>query len=351
MKALSNREPLLIGVTTRPNAANYELYRWADYAELRCLTHKDKRFSRDGLMEALGESRKIAANAGEDSDDFSVIEAEVAAEPDPLAEENALPAPEQDDAEELLSTQAFRQLRWRARTFGPSWPFEIDPAAREIRLKAELNDSQFLYLQMLLSSLLKYCNKKRRHELTAPFEHVALHVFTALMPQGAKVHRFGAGKGEEFTGGLYGKLVKLASAVRGTLLLEQRDFSTNDVGDGGLDLVAWHELGDDRNHIPVALAQCGCTVSGWPSKALEASPARLHNQLHTSHRWSTYYFMPLDLTEEVDGKMSWQQRRDLGDAIYVDRLRVVRLAKVEDLRATGALVETLVKEAVAMSLT
>lgn len=92
-------------------------------------------------------------------------------------------------------------------------------------------------------------------------------------------------------------------------------------------------------------------MSGWPSKALEASPARLHNQLHTSHRWSTYYFMPLDLTEEVDGKMSWQQRRDLGDAIYVDRLRVVRLAKVEDLRATGALVETLVKEAVAMSLT
>ena len=165
MKALSNGEPLLIGVTTRPNAANYELYRWADYAELRCLTHKDKRFSRDGLMEALGESRKIAANAGEDSDDFSVIEAEVAAEPDPLAEENALPAPEQDDAEELLSTQAFRQLRWRARTFGPSWPFEIDPAAREIRLKAELNDSQFLYLQMLLSSLLKYCNKKRRHVL------------------------------------------------------------------------------------------------------------------------------------------------------------------------------------------
>lgn len=56
-------------------------------------------------MEALGESRKIAANAGEDSDDFSVIEAEVAAEPDPLAEENALPAPEQDDAEELLSTR------------------------------------------------------------------------------------------------------------------------------------------------------------------------------------------------------------------------------------------------------
>ena len=43
--------------------------------------------------------------------------------------------------------------------------------------------------------------------------------------------------------------------------------------------------------------------------------------------------------------------KNLGDAIYVDRLRVVRLAKVEDLRATGALVETLVKEAVAMSLT
>jgi hypothetical protein len=350
--ALSDGKTLLIDVTTRPNAAKYELYRWCDYVELRCLTHKDKRFSRDGLTEALGESRKIAANVGDDAEDADVMDhlGEVAGEADPPVEDDDRPVAELDDAEELLSTQTFRQLAWRARAFGATWPFEIDAGAREIRLKPDRDDAQVLYLQMLLSSMLRYCAVKRRHELTGPFEYVALHVFSSLMPQSAQVHRFGAGRGEAFAGALYDKLVELARAVRGTLLLERRDFPKNDVGDGGLDLVAWHELADQRNHIPVALGQCGCTVSGWPTKALEASPARLHNQLHTGHRWATYYFMPLDLTDEVDGKMGWQQRRDLGDAIYVDRLRVVRLANPAYLRANGALTEGLVREAVAMEL-
>jgi hypothetical protein len=41
------------------------------------------------------------------------------------------------------------------------------------------------------------------------------------------------------------------------------------------------------------------------------------------HPWATYYFMPLDLRHSDGG---WAYESDIGKAIIVDRLRLMRLA-------------------------
>lgn len=42
------------------------------------------------------------------------------------------------------------------------------------------------------------------------------------------------------------------------------------------------------------------------------------------HPWANYYFMPLDFRRS-DG--DWANKSDLGQAIIVDRLRLLRLAE------------------------
>ena len=345
---MTDTTPILVNVTTAPDAARYERYRWCDYVELRCLTHMDKRFSRDNLAEAVGESQELASKGGEqapDPDEFSVDDQE--------HEENEAFASETEvgDQTELLSVVTFRHLKWRASVFGAAWPFEVDVHAQEITIKTALDNAHYLYLQLLLSALLKYCPKNRATTYTSTFENLSFHIFKDLMPKGAQVHQFGVGRSTHYTGHLFERLEKLSLDVRGNLLLERRDFPKNDAGDGGLDLVAWHDLNDQRDNIPIALAQCGCTANGWPAKMLEASPAKLGNKLITGHTWATYYFMPLDLCDERDGKMRWMEGRDVSTAVVIDRLRFIRMANADDLDKKEVLTKAAVNEALAFQLT
>ncbi|GBU15446.1 hypothetical protein AwPolaro_08240 [Polaromonas sp.] len=279
------------------------------------MIHMDRRFSRGNFAEAVDET--LDTPTAYDDDPSAMLEANT--DPNEEADHSA-------DAQESLAANCFDQLRWRARTFDADWPFTIDAHAQEIYLKEKLNPQHYLYLQLLLSSLLKYCPKTRRKTYTGSFEALSLQVLTALMPAGAEVHAFGAGHSTRYTGNLFARLQKLAADVRGDLRLTEKDFSKNDVGDAGLDLVAWHGLHDGRGHIPIALAQCGCTADGWPNKMLAASPAMLGKKLVVDHDWATYYFMPLDLTDERDGKILWQEPRYMSAVIVIDRLRLLRLA-------------------------
>lgn len=340
---MSEIEPILVNVTTAPKAALYERYRWCDYAELRCITHMDKRFSRDNLAEAVGESRELSDDGG----DRPLY-------PDEIGENEEVVATPVSDAEEidnmeLLSVATFRHLQWRGNIFGAAWPFEIDEHAQEIKLKHPLSNVHYLYLQLLLSSLLRYCPKTRSNTYTGMFENLSYEVFKALMPANARVHQFGVGHSDHYTGHLFDRLQKLADDVRGHLLLTKQDFPKNDAGDGGLDLVAWHDLNDERNNIPIALAQCGCTVSGWPDKMLEASPAKLGKKLVTGHDWAAYYFMPLDLCDVRNGKMHWMEWRDV-NTIVIDRLRILRLTNADDLAERQLLTKDAINEALAYKL-
>jgi len=185
------------------------------------------------------------------------------------------------------------------------------------------------YVQMLMSASLRLVPKNRRDELTESFEETSHEIFRQLMPTGWEVHRFGAKGANRYEGLLFDKLKALVKDLRGKLHLQAKDFKPNDRGDGGLDLVAWHPMaGDERDGLPIALAQCGCTSDGdsWSKKSLEAAPAKLRPHIHLLHPWSTYYFMPHDLTEASGTQIDWQQRANLTETIVIDRSRLIRLA-------------------------
>lgn len=347
---MMSKPKILEGLTTTPSAPKYHLYRWCDYVELRCLTHKDKRFSRDNLQEAMIESKGVTTT----SPSIEEIEEEEFEEEvidETVDVDHADSTPESNDADESYASRYFKQLLWRSHLFGDAWPFSIDTHAQEIKLKSTLTQQHYLYLQLLLSASLDYCPKKRSKVFTSNFEKLSVEAMPRLMPPGSEIHAFGAGNGSRYTGHLFDRLIKLTTDLHARLHLSRTDFGVTNAGDGGLDIVAWHDLGDDRDGKPIALAQCGCTGDGWPNKMLEASPARLSKKLITCHDWTTYYFMPLDLAVEQDGRRHWQRWLDIAAAIVIDRFRLIKLSDPAALDTKHILTRTSIDEARSFALT
>lgn len=333
---------VLKDLTSPPNIGVSKLYRWCDYVELRCLVHQDKRFSRDALAESLDENRDTSV-AKVDEEDPTENKDEIDEEIIDLSSDDGAAV---KDYEEGHAAFCFKHLRWRSTTFGESWPFSIDEHAQEISLKSNLTDVHKFYLSLLLSGSLAYIPQKRWKGITGLFENASTQIMKHLMPAGAEVHSFGAAESTRYTGHLFDRLTALTQDVNGHFNLKKHHFADNDSGDGGLDIVAWHNLGDGRVGMPIAFAQCGCTATGWPDKMLQASPARLAGHLNTLHDWATYYFTPLDLATENDNKLDWQYLSDFSKAIVIDRLRFMRLSTSynipkEEITATNYITEAM----------
>lgn len=324
--------PILDATMSRPNGS--DLYIWCDYIELRCLVDKDRRLSRGRMQELLDDTAQMY---GEQTDADVVNPADAAPLPDGDSDDqdalDGLPpgGGHIGTRNEMRVAGWFYNLAFRAKTFGDAYPFKLSADGQELEALQVDTPLRVLYVQMLMSASLRLVPKTRHDELTESFEETSHEIFKQLMPMGWEVHRFGAKGASRYEGLLFEKLKALVMDLRGKLNLEAKDFKANDRGDGGLDLVAWHPMaGDERDGLPIALAQCGCTSDGdaWSKKSLEASPAKLGSHIHLLHRWSTYYFMPHDLTEATGTQIDWQQRAKLTEAIVIDRSRLIRLAKL-----------------------
>lgn len=332
--------PILMGLDAKPKAT-YS-YLWCDFVELRCLTSVDHRFSRGDLEEMFSELAAVMNFTLEDEEEDEdadaraelAIEAqwgseqarqllEISAGQEPVS--GPMPV---DDQGATRSGKIFSDLAYRAQTFGGYYPFALSEDGRDLSVREIDSAERQLYIQLLLSSSLRLVPQARRGELTEAFEATAHKIFQCLMPTGWEVHRFGAkGASPLFSGHLFTKFKALADAIKEKLRVKRRHFHDNNYGDGGLDIVAWHPLGNDgRIAIPVAFAQCGCAAEEWSLKTLEGSPSKLGTVLTHQHPWATYYFMPQDLYEtSVDGP-DWQRRLSLTASIVIDRLRLIRLA-------------------------
>lgn len=322
--------PILDSKMSRPTGS--DLYIWCDYIELRCLVDKDRRLSRGRMQELLDDTAQMY---GEQTDADVVNPSD----PAPLPDDDDYDSDAFDDVltggghigtrDEMRVAGWFRNLAFRTKIFGDAYPFKLSVDGQELEALKVDTPLRVLYVQMLMSASLRLVPKTRHDELTESFEETSHEIFRQLMPKGWEVHRFGAKGASRYEGLLFDKLTALVKDLRGKLHLEAKDFKPNDRGDGGLDLVAWHPMaGDERDGLPIALAQCGCTSDsdGWSKKSLEASPAKLRPHVHLLHPWSTYYFMPHDLTEATGTQIDWQRRAKLTETVVIDRSRLIRLA-------------------------
>lgn len=270
-----------------------DIYTWVDYVELRSLVHPDKCFTRGELGSLLTRARSSGGRAFELGSLWADIKV---------------------------------YIRQRVSSFGASYPFSLSDDEDTIELQeSSRTETQDFYLTLLICSSMAYLPAKSA--VARSFEECSLKVFTRLMPEGSEVHPAWAGPGApaRYTGTLPEKYKRIAFDIRAYPTFVDRDFKNGDHGDGGIDIVAWHPLGDERAAIPSAFAQCGCSREDWRRKHLEASPSKLRAKMNPHHPWATYYFMPVDLRLD-DG--DWANKSDFGDAIMVDRLRMVRLAEL-----------------------
>jgi hypothetical protein len=300
---------MLDKLETPPSSS--DLFLWADFVELRALTHPDKCFSRGDLI-GIG-------NRGQDTN------------VDRIAAEDY----ETEEANSNINTRM--ENRWRGviqfaelrkSEFDDAYPFTISDD-RDCLTYSPSEDSQaaqHLYINLLFASLLRHFPRTETGSIARFFEETSLALFKKLMPEGSEIRPTWASGGEDapYQGTLFEKLQLIARDIRGQTLFELRDFNNRDTGDGGIDMISWHPMSDSRKSIPIAFAQCGCSVTDWTYKQIEASPEKLGTLIHVKHPWSTYYFMPLDLRASDGG---WARESDIGKTIIVDRLRLIRLIK------------------------
>lgn len=315
-------------ITNLDSMPSNEPYLWADYIEILALTNTDRSFSRGDLYSTLQAQPEAVLAETEEAEEESIDDA--VDENDALVRRRARRSVSRSyvDRKWIFAISFVRQ---RIDLFGDSYPFILSDDNDTVELR-DTSEAQFshlerLYLALLICANIKYVSLGSRRDITRSFELISLPIFESLMPSGSIVKACWASGGQEapYTGTLFNKFTHIAEDIRCTANFKERDFSRGNSGDGGLDIIAWHPMGDERDAIPISFVQCGCSQEEWEAKQLEASPAMLYSKFPVAHRWATYYFLPQDL-RWMDGE--WAHKSKLGDAIFVDRLRLINLTRI-----------------------
>lgn len=274
---------------------------WADYIELRCLIHPDQYFSLDGAEEALHEADDYSADA---------------------EEQNQTNSNEGLDKLEAKWADCEQIIQQRAQRLGEAYPFVLANGYRGIEVSTSADSPlRQWYRFLLLSASLQYV--PAHNALTSAFEKASLNTFRHLQPAGSEVHGFWPGA-HHYPDDKPGRLTKLAEDLRTTPIFADNAFHEGDRGDSGIDLVAWHPLGDTRDLIPISIGQCGCSVTDWRTKPLSVTPPNLSRKLHIPNAYWSFYFMPLDMISPTG---RWADGSgELPSVIVIDRTRFIGLA-------------------------
>jgi len=302
-------------------------HQWADYIELLAISSEDQRFSKGELQAAAAEIEDVAV----DQEDIDY---------DQDQENPAITLADEDIQKQEKINRRWAEVRAslnsRQQRLGDAWPFNFTDDVLTVNINQDAALHR-LYIALLLASALRYIVKARHGDITASLEEIAYQLFCRLMPDSTQnaqsawiVKPFGAHQNlaNGYQGKLFNKLQQLAKDLNGKLIAQESDFDPRDTGDAGLDVVAWHPLGDALGNMPVAFAQCGCSLTDLRHKQYEASPVNWANKLSIQHPQANYYFAPHDLRKNNGG---WDEQ--LGQVIMLDRSRILHLAKMYQLPA------------------
>ena len=294
-------------VESLPREPKFDTYAWADFIELLCMLNADREFSKADVIDRIKERRDL----GEWLEDDSAL---------------GTTATEKKDVHALRATNFFTHLQYREGAFGEFYPFEVSRDGSLISMKGGLTRDQKLYLFLLAASNLRYIRADYRVTLTTSFETVSHQALKRLLPDHAEVHIFGANelRTGRYTGNKWAKINLLAEDIRESVKVKERHYMSNDMGDQGLDLVAWIPFEDKAQGLFLAFAQCACTSDEWSRKQSSSSAAAWNSTL-------TFMVFPLNLAfipiAFRDSSGDWHQPQKIHDSIVIDRVRLLHLLR------------------------
>lgn len=276
---------------------------WADYVELLCLCNSNGMVSKGNIHEQTEESLDVQRDAG----DSDIADESTTSRDDRLA----------DRWNDIAGRFKVRAASW------PVWPFTHD--GNVLRSRFDPTDqSHRLYVALLIASSLRLCSETRCGEVTSAFEEISYHWMRRSLSNLWEVRPFGAHQTlpNAYTGTLRTKLEALASDIFAILMKPASDYDPSNTGDGGIDLVAWQCLDDQRGNIPVIFGQCACSPTDWEEKQLDVTPAATEAHLSPQHPGAAYCFVPHDLQHS---DKSWQRAAHVKRTVVIDRARILRL--------------------------
>ena len=221
---------------------------WADYVELLCLCSKNGLVSRGNLQAQVQEAQDVQVDADIDGDGDEIA--------GPNDESTVL-----DDKVSAHWDDIVSRLNAREASY-PGWPFQLEGAVLRSVYDERRADHR-LYVALLIASSLRLCVATRSNEVTSAFEEISYQWLSRSLPQFWKVRPFGAHAAlpDAYVGNLREKFELLAADINAKLQMDADEYDPANTGDGGLDLVAWQEVGDQRG-----------SISSWMSPPLRLKP-------------------------------------------------------------------------------
>ena len=288
-----------------------DLHLLADIVELACLKSIDHETTlEEALDEQFGENEGIGG----------IVETE----PSPV-EEGADSAPAmRNDRQDTRLRDIQAHLLARNNLFEDNYPFTNDDGF--IKLKENPSMQHKLYVFMLLSSHLCFLPRTDACKFTADFEIAAAFALKRFFPNWVLkiVGTARCAHLQAYTGTPRKKLETFAQDLGLKLLIQEEELQRYQTpnGDAGLDVVAWHSFNDGAPHMPVFLAQIGCTAdeSQMFSKQYSAYPNRWERKLHGLAAIGCM------VTPQCyrNARNSWPCFTDV-NSVFIDRARVLSL--------------------------
>ncbi len=301
--------------------------KWADYIELLCITSLDKIVSADEIYDKMygDKSDDESEDAGlideTEDGDFVFESEELISDED---NEDDITKGEKDDKNKSKINEIFDFLVSRNNLFGEFYPFQISKSPKYIKLKEGLSNKHYSYLGLLASSNLDYL-RMHKSSLTTNFETNSLFVFKKLLPNEARIEYFGKGneRGSVFSENkLYDRLLQLSDVLKTPIssLLVKEEINASNTGDGGLDIVGWHDIIDNLSGKVIIFGQCACGLD-WYDKQFDIHPAKWDNYISSSHPILRTLITPISF-RNYNG--DWFKKSKIFDCVIIDRYRFLK---------------------------
>lgn len=298
-------------VSLKRAPGNNDKHLWADYFELVCLLSEEGHLSRGDIEEhadqlADTETDVLGADAGADPSAAELV-----------------------DGRKVVVSDLFAHLKYRQGAFGTAYPFRLtagDRALERAPVDPEAHGGRFLYMLLLVASALEHLQPNESNAVAAAFEAVAFDVIRSWMPAPAQVRHFGtrpSGR-QGFTGNLKNKVASLAEALNEEAPDRPGLYRDPNVGDGGLDVVAWFPFDDEVRAAPSVFVQATCQ-NDWSDKPGELRYDKWKQRLTLLVQPPSVLVIPYCF-RSPDGE--WYLESDI-TCVTIDRQRILGLIGTE----------------------